>query len=190
MGPVVGVAIVGSGPYGLSIAAHLTALGFRPRVFGSPMETWRRFMPKGMVLKSEGFAMDLSEPNGSFGLGAFCAEHGLPYQHIGWPVPVETFAAYGEAFQQRFVPQVERSTVTRIAPEGTGFELELDTSGEAESFIATSVRHLHGRSATLSKPMSSCGWRPCSAVRVRTTAGWCLRWRMRTGGKTASSSTI
>ena len=50
------VAIVGAGPYGLSLAAHLTHLGPGLRVFGRPMDSWRRHMPKGMLLKSDGFA--------------------------------------------------------------------------------------------------------------------------------------
>ena len=127
MGPVVGVAIIGAGPYGLSAAAHLAANGCKPRVIGVPMETWRRFMPKGMVLKSEGFAMDLSDPKGRFTLQDFCAEQGVDYQHIGWPVPVETFASYGEAFQKRFVSQAEPARVTRVSHGTAGFELELDT---------------------------------------------------------------
>jgi len=50
------VVIIGAGPYGLSIAAHLKALGVDFRIFGSPMRTWLGHMPKGMRLKSEGFA--------------------------------------------------------------------------------------------------------------------------------------
>jgi len=38
-------AIIGSGPYGLSIAAHL-------RAAKRPLESWRAFMPQGMILKS------------------------------------------------------------------------------------------------------------------------------------------
>jgi cation diffusion facilitator CzcD-associated flavoprotein CzcO len=53
------VIIVGAGPYVLSIAAHLRARGIQFRIFGKPMETWRRHMPTGMLLKSEGFASDL-----------------------------------------------------------------------------------------------------------------------------------
>jgi hypothetical protein len=33
----------------------------------------------------------------------FCSERGLPYKDSGFPIPVETFCAYGEAFQNRFV---------------------------------------------------------------------------------------
>src|SRR5919109_5000961 len=40
------VAVVGAGPYGLSVAAHLR--GRRVSTFGEPMETWRTRMPPDM----------------------------------------------------------------------------------------------------------------------------------------------
>ena len=56
------LAIIGAGPYGLSIAAHLRERGADFRIFGTPMGTWREQMPKGMLLKSDGFASNLSDP--------------------------------------------------------------------------------------------------------------------------------
>ena len=44
------VAIVGAGPYGLSLAAHLSAAGVSYRHFGVPMNLWRTAMPRGMYL--------------------------------------------------------------------------------------------------------------------------------------------
>ena len=127
MRSAVDVAVIGAGPYGLSVAAHLSGHACEPRIFGRSMETWRSFMPKGMVLKSEGFAMSLSEPTGEYTLAAYCRDHSIPYQDVGWPVPLETFAAYGEAFQRRFVPQLEPFDVTRIERSESGFDLQLET---------------------------------------------------------------
>ena len=67
------VAIIGAGPYGLSIAAHLKAAGVAARLFGASMQTWREAMPRGMFLKSEGFASSLSDPGDTFTLGHYCA---------------------------------------------------------------------------------------------------------------------
>src|SRR6266851_401657 len=58
----VDVAIIGAGPYGLSIGAHLRKLGIAFRIFGSPMHSWRERMPASMLLKSEGFATNLYDP--------------------------------------------------------------------------------------------------------------------------------
>ena len=73
------VAIIGAGPYGLSIAAHLRSLGIPFRIFGTPVDTWRRHMPAGMSLKSDGFASCLSDPDDKGTLEAYCAERGIPY---------------------------------------------------------------------------------------------------------------
>ena len=74
------VAIIGAGPYGLSLAAHLAAANVSVRVFGQPMQFWRTNMPEGMVLKSEGFASNLWHPDGALTLRDFCADRGLPYK--------------------------------------------------------------------------------------------------------------
>ena len=45
-GSAVNVAIIGAGPYGLSIAAHLAANETEYRIFGKPMHTWKQVCPK------------------------------------------------------------------------------------------------------------------------------------------------
>jgi cation diffusion facilitator CzcD-associated flavoprotein CzcO len=40
------VVIIGAGPYGLSIAAHMRERGIEFRIFGSPLRAWRSQMPK------------------------------------------------------------------------------------------------------------------------------------------------
>ena len=83
--------VVGAGPYGLSVAAHLKARGLDHRVFGPPLDTWRTAMPKGMLLKSDGFASNLSVPLPDSTLEDYCREHGLAYHPTDIPVPVVTF---------------------------------------------------------------------------------------------------
>jgi thioredoxin reductase len=120
------IAIIGAGPYGLSLAAHLTASGLNVRVFGQPMNTWRTSMPEGMVLKSEGFASNLWHPDGAFTLKDYCAEHGLPYKDSGLPIPLKTFSDYGVAFQKRFVPMLDERWVTGLDRKNNAFVLHLD----------------------------------------------------------------
>ncbi len=124
------VAIIGAGPYGLSIAAHLRGRGIEYRIFGSPMHSWRTSMPTGMFLKSEGFASNLYDPDGRLTLERYCAKTGLAYGDTGFPIPLQTFTDYGLAFQQQFVPEVEDKRVVALDQSPRGFELRLE-NGES-----------------------------------------------------------
>jgi cation diffusion facilitator CzcD-associated flavoprotein CzcO len=125
------VVIVGAGPYGLSVAAHLRAAGVQFRIFGKPMYTWREQMPKGMLLKSDGFASDLSTPESIYTLRHYCAEQGIEYDNTRVPVKLDTFVSYGLAFQKRMVPELDTRLVTEIEEADCGFRLRLE-DGETE----------------------------------------------------------
>jgi thioredoxin reductase len=130
------VVILGAGPYGLSIAAHLNRLKVPFRIFGHPMKSWQSHMPKGMFLKSEGFASGLYDPDDAFTLRHFYAESNQPYADIGMPVPLEAFTAYGIEFQKRMVPSLEQLEITSIKSATQGFEL---TTEAGERFLARRV---------------------------------------------------
>jgi cation diffusion facilitator CzcD-associated flavoprotein CzcO len=125
------VVVIGAGPYGLSVSAHLSARGVRHEIFGETMELWSRHMPAGMYLKSEGFASNLSDPHGEHTLERYCAEHEREYEYrrVAAPIPVDTFERYGRWFQERLVPRVRNQRVERVrkGATGTGFELQLST---------------------------------------------------------------
>lgn len=130
------VVIVGAGPYGLSIAAFLAARGIPFRIFGNAMSAWASQMPKGMRLKSEGFASSLADPESLFTLADYCRQEGLPYQDTARPVPLETFVAYGLEFQKKFVSNLENKMVVSVRPCPAGFEMRLD---DGESMFARRV---------------------------------------------------
>jgi thioredoxin reductase len=123
------VAIIGAGPYGLSLAAHLRARGVDFRIFGKPMDTWRAHMPKGMMLKSEGFASNLSAPGTASTLKSYCVQHGVPYADRGLPIKLSDFIAYADWFRARHVPNLEETQVVSLKKGADGFILQLE-SGE------------------------------------------------------------
>jgi len=129
-------AIIGAGPYGLSIAAHLRSRGIPFRIFGRPMDSWLQHMPKGMMLKSDGFASDIYDPERAFTLSHFCAERGIQYADAGLPVHLDTFGAYGLAFRDRMVPELEDKLVTSVDRLPDGFRLQLE---DGETFQAQRV---------------------------------------------------
>lgn len=146
--------IIGAGPYGLSIAAHLRHQGNSFRIFGRCMDSWNSHMPKGMMLKSDGFASNISDPEDDYTLGRFCSEKSIAYADKGIPVRLDTFAAYGQAFRERKVPGLEDKTVVSIEPQPEGFVVRLDTGETIHTrrvILAVGVTHFEYVPQALSK---------------------------------------
>ncbi|MET9648497.1 FAD-dependent oxidoreductase [Streptomyces syringium] len=125
-GGAVQVVVVGAGPYGLSVAAHLRAAGIRVRVFGEVMGSWRHAMATGMFLKSTPEATDLSAPEPGGRLEDFCRERGEPVLTELTPIPCTTFVDYGQWFQQRYAGDIDPSRMERIERREGGFTLRLN----------------------------------------------------------------
>jgi cation diffusion facilitator CzcD-associated flavoprotein CzcO len=126
MAAEVHVAVIGAGPYGLSCASYLRERGVDHVIFGSPMASWRETMPRGMLLKSDGFASSIYHPAGKLTLRQYCAEQNLPYADLNLPVPLATFVAYGLHFQKQLVPYLDERLVARLERQADSFVLELD----------------------------------------------------------------
>ena len=117
------VAVVGAGPYGLSLGAHLKSAGIDTRVFGRPMSFWRDNMPKGMKLRSPWEATHIVDPDNLLTLDAFAAARGLGQPD---PLPLEDFVAYGDWFQKTALPDLDTRRVMEVASAGRGFRVTLD----------------------------------------------------------------
>ncbi len=170
MSDVVDTAIVGAGPYGLSLAAHLRAAGVAYRHFGLPMQLWRSAMPVGMFLKSQGFASNLSDPRGTHTLEAFCAETGRPYKSYGLPVALDTFVSYGQWFQAGLGLDVEEVLVTNLVRWNGGFQLTLTTGEQLKArrvVVAIGVEHF----AHVPPPLSSLPSSVCTHSSAHTDLG-------------------
>ncbi|MFJ9035278.1 FAD-dependent oxidoreductase [Streptomyces sp. NPDC102406] len=135
------VAVIGAGPYGLSTAAHLRARGIPVRVFGEPMVSWRSHMPEGMILKSVPSASNIDAPQRGHTLADYCDAAGIKRLVTDEDlISAEVFVAYGDWFQQRLVPGLERVRVVSVDRGGpdrrAGFALKLDSG---EQFTARAV---------------------------------------------------
>jgi len=124
--------VVGAGPYGLSVAAHLIGRGLKIAVFGKPLQLWRDNMPEGMLLRSYWQATNLSDPLKKYRLAAYFQER---HMAVPDPLPLEVFVDYGLWFQRQAVPDVDQTFVATIRRVGEGFELVLEDGRVIRSLV-------------------------------------------------------
>ena len=101
-------------------------------------------MPRGMYLKSQGFASSLSDPDGRVHAGRVLPVVRPPYADYGLPVPLDTFVAYGEWFQQAAGPGRDRGHGHRPGPAAGGYQLSLadgETVTARQVVLAIGVEH-------------------------------------------------
>lgn len=108
------VVVLGAGPYGLSVSAHLLGHGLSVATFGKPLHFWSHHMPDGMLLRSYWWATNLSDPQRKYTFINYFKEKGIQPRE---PLAREIFIDYGLWFQQHVVPDVDETyirTITRI----------------------------------------------------------------------------
>src|SRR5271169_368704 len=117
------VAVIGAGPYGLSAAAHLKAIGMNVCILGRPMQFWANQMPAGMLLRSPRVASNISDPAHRFTLDAYENSAGIRPQA---PVPLETFVDYGQWFQRQLIPDLDERNVRSVERTEKGLAVTLE----------------------------------------------------------------
>ena len=121
------VAVVGAGPYGLSVAAHLA--GRRVRTFGEPMETWRTRMPPYMLLRSDWKETSLSAPGNLGSIDRWARVVGEDREE---PIPLQKFLRYADWFRQTFVPEGDPSDVAALERGPDGYRLTTAAGDELD----------------------------------------------------------
>ena len=149
------VAIIGAGPYGLSLAAHLAARSIEHRIFGSPMLFWSHIAEAGgdRYLKSYCFGTNISTPTRGYSFADYSEPRGLETFE---PCSIGDFADYGRWFQKTNVPWAEANDVAHLARQSGGFAVTL-AGGErfrsSDVVIATGLSYF----AHVPSPLSRLG---------------------------------
>jgi FAD-dependent urate hydroxylase len=128
--------VIGAGPFGVSISAHLHDRGVDHQIVGRPMNTWRARMPVGMLLKSEPYASEIASPKGGYDLGAYYKLRGFDYISRAMPVPLERFVSYADWYIEQLVPDVHDITAAEISVTAAGFRVSFK---DAEPVTAKKV---------------------------------------------------
>ncbi len=134
------VVVLGAGPYGLSVTAHLRARGLRVATFGKPMHYWLANMPEGMLLRSFWWATSLSDVEGKYSFEQYFKTRNM--QPVG-PTPMETFIDYGLWFQKQAVPDVDETYITMIRRKDDRFFVSLEDGRIVQSKAVVMAPGLH-----------------------------------------------
>lgn len=126
------VAIIGGGPYGLSLASHLAARNVPHRIFGQPMAFWSQIARAGSrrYLKSYCFGTNISSPHPGSTFADYNEPRGLETFE---PCSIANFAEYGLWFQERHVDWIEPVDVANVSRRGQGYLLTLSNGDEVEA---------------------------------------------------------
>jgi thioredoxin reductase len=122
------VAVVGAGPFGLSVAAQIS--GRAVRTFGPPMETWRTRMPPDMLLRSDWQETSLSAPGDRGTIDAWAAATGEPRRE---PIPLQAFLRYAEWFRESFVPESDPARVAALERANGTYRLVTERGDEVDA---------------------------------------------------------
>jgi FAD-dependent urate hydroxylase len=130
------VLVIGAGPFGVSISAHLHGFGIDHQIVGRPMDTWRAHMPPGMMLKSEPYASEIASPDGGYDPAAYYKLHGWEYINRAVPVPLDRFLGYADWYVEQLVPGIRDVTATEVTAVSGGFRV---TFADGEPVTARKV---------------------------------------------------
>ena len=133
------VAVIGAGPYGLSIAAICARTESRSAFSARHWIRGAGPCQPGMLLKSDGIA-SASAIRTTAERWPRITGAGIPYDATHIPVSLELFYTYALDFQQRFVEDLDDRQVVSLDRKGDGFVLEFpDGEVLAADFIVGAI---------------------------------------------------
>jgi hypothetical protein len=137
------VVVIGAGPFGLSLSAHLSGLGVEHVIVGRVLDTWHSHAPVGMMMKSEPYGSAIASPSAGYDVGAFCALRGYSdYADRRGPLSLDRFLEYGDWFARELAPGVADRVVSGVARVEGGFRVSFEEGAPVSArqvVVATGV---------------------------------------------------
>lgn len=135
------IAIIGSGPYGISLAAHAVANGLSYTLLGYPMDFWKSTMPQDMFIRTPYEFIQFSDPHDAFTMTRFSDETGVELVN---PLPRPTFVQYAMWFAEKVGIEFTSELVVSLDREHGGYRIVTETGQVLVAknvIIATGVEH-------------------------------------------------
>jgi cation diffusion facilitator CzcD-associated flavoprotein CzcO len=137
------VVIIGAGPYGLSMAAHLAHHPLKVAMFGKPMGFWRYSVHPEITLRSHWSATALSDPERNYEFSHYFATHDQQ-ETTASSVSQPLFIRYGLWFQQQLKLETDETQIVGVERSSEGFIVTLE---DHRRLLSTVVIMANGLSA-------------------------------------------
>ncbi|SFT05353.1 NAD(P)-binding domain-containing protein [Paenibacillus sp. BC26] len=138
---MVDLAIIGAGPYGISLAAHAKAAGLSYALLGQPMHFWKEQMPQTMFIRTNPLYISLSDSEDRWTIARFCEETGTP---LVSPFPRPAFVEYAFWFAHRAGIAFTSDLAAEITRSSHAFDIVTRTGSHlsaARIIVATGLQH-------------------------------------------------
>ncbi|MFN8346890.1 MAG: NAD(P)-binding domain-containing protein [Spirosomataceae bacterium] len=164
--------IIGAGPFGLSLAAHLKQRGINCLVVGKPMEFWEKHMPEGMYLRSgHDWHLDADDV---YTVEAFLKEKQLTAAQIE-PIALDFYLQYVRWFIAHTQPDILPAYVTDVQKTADGFRVTTDNGQIIEAqnvVVAIGFQYFAYTPDTLTERLPAGRFsHTCHAVRLEEFTG-------------------
>lgn len=135
------VIIIGSGPFGISLAAHAVSSNLKYKIFGYPMDFWKNQMPQDMFIRTPHEFVSLSDSKDELTVQQYSEETGT---ELVTPLPRPIFVGYANWFAQKAGIEFTPELITHVTYKEGVYEVVSET-GESHLaknvVIATGVEH-------------------------------------------------
>jgi len=133
--------VIGAGPFGLALAAHLKNQGIEHLVIGKPMEFWEKHMPEGMYLRSGcDWHLDVNNTNT---IDAFAKTQQHTIKEVE-PISLNFYLKYAHWFIGQTRLNIKRAYVTTLKQAKNGFTATSDDGDSIEAkhvVVATGFKY-------------------------------------------------
>ncbi|MEH6937517.1 NAD(P)-binding domain-containing protein [Bacillus sp. JJ664] len=135
------VIIIGSGPFGISLAAHAVSSNLDYKLFGYPMDFWKNTMPQDMFIRTPHEFVSFSDAKNELTVQQFSYETGV---ELVTPLPRPIFVEYANWFSEKAGIEFTTELITNVEKKDEFFEVTSE-SGDLyltkNVIVATGVEH-------------------------------------------------
>ncbi|WML49721.1 NAD(P)-binding domain-containing protein [Neobacillus sp. PS3-34] len=133
--------IIGSGPFGISLASHAVSNNLQYKLFGYPMDFWRNQMPQDMFIRTPHEFVSFSDSKDDLTIQQFSIETGI---ELVTPLPRPIFVQYANWFARKSGVEFTPEKITKVIKNEGYYEVTSETGDQYTAknvVVATGVEH-------------------------------------------------